>query len=70
MRDPPPIPDLVSADARVRVDVATLKQALVFAFASSSSHDVFDDVTARASLPPSSWDRSAFARDLYLDEVV
>jgi len=66
----PPIPDLLSADPRVRVDLATLRQALVFAFASSGSPDVFDDVTARASLPPSTWSRSAFARDLYLDEIV
>jgi DNA mismatch repair protein MutS2 len=66
----PPVPDLLSADARIRVDLATLRQALVFAFASSGSEDVFDDITAKASLPASSWDPAAFARDLYLDEVV
>ncbi len=70
MGSPAPIPDLVCADARVRVDLATLRQALVFAFASSGSSDVFDDAMAKASLPASSWDRTAFARDLYLDEVV
>jgi DNA mismatch repair protein MutS2 len=70
MGSPAPIPDLVCADARIRVDLATLRQALVFAFASSGSSDVFDDVMAKASLPASSWDRTAFARDLYLDEVV
>ncbi len=70
MRDVLPIPDLLSAHARVRVDLATLRQALVFAFASSGSYDVFDEVTAKATLPASSWDRAAFARDLYLDEVV
>jgi DNA mismatch repair protein MutS2 len=67
---PPSIPDLLSADPRVRIDLATLRQALVFAFASSGSQDVFEDITAKASLPPSSWNRAAFARDLYLDEVV
>jgi DNA mismatch repair protein MutS2 len=66
----PPIPDLSSADPRIRVDLPMLRQALVFAFASSGSLDVFDEATARASLPPSSWNRAAFARDLYLDEVV
>jgi len=70
MGNAPPVPDLLSADPRVRVDLGTLKQALVFSFASSGSYDVFDDVIAKASLPASSWDRSAFARDLYLDEIV
>jgi DNA mismatch repair protein MutS2 len=47
-----------------------LRQALVFAFAGGGSPEVFDDAVAEASLPASSWDRSAFARDVYLDELV
>jgi len=65
-----PVPDLLCADARVRIDVAALRQALVFAFAAGGSQQAFDDLLAAASLPASSWRRTAFARDLYIDEIV
>jgi DNA mismatch repair protein MutS2 len=65
-----PPPDLLCADARVRVDLAAFRQALVFAFAAGGAQQAFDDLLANASLPPSSWRRSAFARDLYVDEIV
>jgi DNA mismatch repair protein MutS2 len=63
-------PDLLCGDARVRVDVAALKQTLVFAFAAGAPVDAFDDAVARAALGPSSWSRDVFARDLYVDDLV
>src|SRR5579883_2491772 len=63
-------PDLLCAEPAARVDVAALRQALVFAFAAGGAQDAFDEAIARASLPPSSWARANFARDLYLDELV
>jgi DNA mismatch repair protein MutS2 len=65
-----PVPDLLSADAAVRVDLAALRQTLVFAFAAGGAMDAFDDTIARAALPPSSWSRANFARDVYLDELI
>lgn len=63
-------PDLLCGDARVRVDVAALRQTLVFAFAAGAPVDAFDDAVARTALGASSWSRDVFARDLYVDEVV
>jgi DNA mismatch repair protein MutS2 len=65
-----PVPDLLCADAAVRVDVDALRQALVFAFAAGGAMESFDTAIARASLPPSSWGRANFARDIYLDELI
>jgi DNA mismatch repair protein MutS2 len=65
-----PVPDLVCADAAVRVDVAALRQTLVFAFAAGGATEAFDEAIARASLPSSSWVRAHFARDVFLDELV
>ncbi len=65
-----PIPDLICADAAVRIDLAAVREALVFAFATGASQEVFDGVLAGAALPPSTWKRGAFARDLYVDELV
>lgn len=65
-----PVPDLLCADAAVRVDVGALRQALVFAFAAGGAMDAFDDAINKASLPPSSWRRANFGRDIYLDELI
>ena len=65
-----PIPDLVGADAAARVDVGALRDVLVFAFAAGASPESFDGALAAASIPPSTWRRAGFARDLYLDELV
>ncbi len=65
-----PVPDLLCAEPRTRIDVTALKQVLVFAFAAGGAMDAFDDALARAALPPSSWGRANFARDIYLDELV
>jgi DNA mismatch repair protein MutS2 len=53
-----------------RVDSASLRQALVFAFAAGGSPEAFDEAIANAVLPPTSWDRADFARDVYLEELV
>jgi DNA mismatch repair protein MutS2 len=58
------------ADAAVRVEVPALRTALVFAFAAGGAPEVFDEVIAGARLPPSTWDKSDFARDVYLDDLV
>ncbi|HEX4447813.1 MAG TPA: DNA mismatch repair protein, partial [Polyangiaceae bacterium] len=65
-----PVPDLLSADPAVRVDLGVLRQGLVFAFAAGASQEVFDGALAGARLPASSWRRTSFARDLYLEELV
>jgi DNA mismatch repair protein MutS2 len=65
-----PVPDLLCADAAARLEVAPLRQALVFAFAAGGAMEAFDDAIARASLPPSSWGRANFGRDIYLDELI
>jgi hypothetical protein len=43
-----PAPDLLSADARLRVDRPAMHEALVFAFAAGASQEVFDDAIAKA----------------------
>ncbi len=63
-------PDLLAAAPSARVPVDVLRQAVVFAFAAGGSSEPFDDAVASARLPPSLWDRSDFARDVYLDELV
>jgi DNA mismatch repair protein MutS2 len=65
-----PIPDLLSARPARRIDLAAMRQVLVFSFAAGGTFDAFDDAIANASLPDSSWDRSEFARDVYLEELV
>jgi DNA mismatch repair protein MutS2 len=62
-------PDLMCADARLRLDRVAIREALVFSFAAGGSAEIFDDIVAKAALPRSSWEKSAFARDLYLDEI-
>lgn len=66
----PPIPDLLSATAKARVDTESLRQTLVFAFAMGGSVEPFNQAIAGATLPASSWDRSYFERDLFLPQLV
>ncbi|MCL2450719.1 MAG: DNA mismatch repair protein [Polyangiaceae bacterium] len=47
-----------------------MRQALVFGFAAGGPQEAFDDVIAASALPPSTWRRASFARDLYVDEIV
>lgn len=65
-----PVPDLLCAEGAVRVNVAALRQTLVFAFAAGGAMDAFDDAINKASLPPSSWNRASFSRDIYLGELI
>jgi DNA mismatch repair protein MutS2 len=65
-----PIPDLLSADPTVRVDLAELRQTLVFAFATGGTIEAFDQAVGCASLPPSGWDRAYFERDLFLSQLI
>ncbi|HEX3342976.1 MAG TPA: DNA mismatch repair protein, partial [Polyangiaceae bacterium] len=67
---PPAVPDLLCAEPAVRVEVSTLRTALVFAFAAGGSPEIFDGAIASARLPASTWDKSDFARDVYLDDLV
>lgn len=65
-----PVPDLLSRDPMVRIDMADLREGLVFAFAMGGSLEAFGRVVAGASLPASGWDRSHFARDLFLEQLL
>ncbi|MGD0677226.1 MAG: DNA mismatch repair protein [Polyangiaceae bacterium] len=65
-----PVPDLLCAEARPRVDTRALRQALVFAFAAGGPQEAFDEVIARAALSATTWQRAIFARHIYLDDVV
>jgi DNA mismatch repair protein MutS2 len=65
-----PVPDLLSAEPSVRVDLPALRQLLVFAFATGASPESFDEALGSALLPPSSWDESGYERDLFLTELV
>jgi DNA mismatch repair protein MutS2 len=65
-----PIPDLLSAEPALRIDAVELGEVLVFAFATGGAIESFDDILGKAALPPSTWDRSHFARDLFLDQLV
>ncbi len=64
-----PCPDLMCAAPRTRIDVATLRQTLVFAFAAGGTQEAFDESVATAQTVDSSWQRAGFARDLYIDEL-
>src|SRR5579859_5737591 len=63
-------PDLLAAEAAVRVDLKSLATALVFAFAAGGAPEHFDDPVAAARLPPTTWEKADFARDVYLDDLV
>ena len=65
-----PVLDLLCADPSARIDLGAVRQMLIFAFAAGASQEVFDGALAKAALPPSSWRRAGFARDLYIDELV
>jgi DNA mismatch repair protein MutS2 len=65
-----PIPDLLCAAPALRLDAASLKQTLTFAFASGAPGSAFAQILANAVLPPSSWDPAAFADQLFLPDFV
>lgn len=63
-------PDLLSLTPSLRVDRAAMRQALAFAFAAGVEEDSFERILAVARLPPSSWDRAHYERDLFLEDLV
>lgn len=65
-----PIPDLLSAEPAIRVDLVALRQTLVFAFATNGEVEQFDRALEGAALPASGWDSAHFARDLFLSDLV
>jgi DNA mismatch repair protein MutS2 len=68
------VPDLLSSDPtaslEARIDLAVLRQGLVFGFAAGASQEVFDGALAKARLPASGWRTGGFARDLYINDLV
>jgi len=65
-----PIPDLLGEDAAVRVDLDALHQTFAFAFAVGTSSDSFDRALGSAALPPSTFRREDFERDIFLEDLV
>ncbi|MEZ4302006.1 MAG: DNA mismatch repair protein [Polyangiaceae bacterium] len=63
-------PDLLSLEPALRLDRAAMRQALAFAFATGASPETFDRILTGIRTPPSRWDRSQFARDLFLQDFV
>lgn len=67
--DPLSPPDLLFANASVRVDLRALSQTLTFAFAAGAPSEAFDEALLSSSMPVSSWRGGDFARDLYVQEI-
>ena len=65
-----PVPDLLSSEPAVRLDAASLKQTLTFAFASGAPGSALAQAIESATLPPSTWDPGAFADQLFLSDFV
>ena len=64
-----PIPDLLSPTPLVRIDLAELRQTLVFAFAAGGEIDAFERALGGATLPETAWDSAHFERDLFLADL-
>lgn len=64
------IPDLLHPTPRCRIDAATTKVAMTFAFASGVSGGLFADSLEKAAVAPSTWDPTAYAADLFLHDFV
>lgn len=64
------IPDLLGEEAAVRIDLDDLHQTLVFGFALGTSIEALEKPLVFAKLPPSSWDATDFARDVFLEDLV
>jgi DNA mismatch repair protein MutS2 len=65
-----PIPDLLCREPRIRLDVASLKQTLTFAFASGVPSAAFAQALETAALPDSTWQPRSFAKELFLPELI
>lgn len=66
----PLVPDLFSPVAASRIEVEPTRLAIALAFASGVSGGLFSDALAKATLPPSTWDPSAFIHDLFVQNFV
>lgn len=64
------VPDLLHHSAAFRLSYKETDEALVFAFAGSTSSGLFSTALSQMSLGSSTWDPSAFAQDLFLDTFV
>lgn len=64
------VPDLLHPVPRSRIDREHTRVALVMAFAGGASGGLFADALDKAESSPSSWDPTAFARDLFLSRFV
>jgi DNA mismatch repair protein MutS2 len=64
-----PIPDLLSQSAAVRLDAAALRQTLTFGFASGVPSTALAQ-HLEGALPDSTWDPGAFAKELFLSELI
>jgi len=65
-----PIPDLLEAKPALRIPFDATKFAVTMAFAGSSSGGLFAEALDRATVPPSTWDASGFAKDMFLTKLV
>lgn len=63
-------PDLLAATPTRRLDRKRTTEALTFGFAQGTSSDAWDRLYESADLPPTKWDEAAFARDLFVPELV
>jgi DNA mismatch repair protein MutS2 len=62
-------PDILSFAPSARIDMGVVRQALVFSFAAGGSTEPFDEAIGAMKLPRSTWQPTAFARDLYLSDL-
>jgi DNA mismatch repair protein MutS2 len=63
------IPDLLLPDAAMRIDAEATRLAVTLAFAGGTSGGLFTDALDQAVIPPSSWDASVYANDLFLQRL-
>jgi DNA mismatch repair protein MutS2 len=64
-----PIPDLLGEEPRIRIDLDELHNTFAFGFALGTSIEAFDRALGTAALPPSTWDRGDFERDIFLEDL-
>lgn len=64
------VPALLDSVPFARVDEASLRDALVFGFATGDVGDLLERVAAEMPLAPSTWAATDFARDVFLGELL
>lgn len=62
------IPDILEAVPRCRIAHQEVRMGIVLAFSAGTSAGLFSDALDRASMPASTWDPAAYARDVFLAE--